>query len=287
MKDLALPSTVPEWPKESSAHRIPRGRRMGLLRVARRLIIPVTVSLVLILLLPTFLLGWGTAVHWVCYRSGVKGEEPELAVPVAVSNAPYGGNATEMTSLGYPSDYRGWSAGNGGPAHTSRTISEVEQVFFNVTFMSATNVLTFGPGPDGRCVQGIVAVLQNPDAPGFVPADVHIGSVFSDRNESNNVSAHWTNGPPPLFNASFTQANSPPISTCNEPARAYTVRSHYFHVQFQWNNSDSHVLINFVSSYQSTYTYNFPADFGIWQVDNLSMPGGPGGGWAFSYSPCP
>jgi len=35
------------------------------------------------------------------------------------------------------------------------------------------------------------------------------------------------------------------------------------------------------------YHYSFPANFGTWQVDNLSAPGGSGGGWAFSYSPCP
>jgi len=36
-------------------------------------------------------------------------------------------------------------------------------------------------------------------------------------------------------------------------------------------------------SYTATWSYWFPPDFGTWQIDNLSAPGGPGGGWAFNF----
>ena len=104
---------------------------------------------------------------------------------------------------------------------------------------------------------------------------------------ANSAPANDANGPPPLFNASFTEANSHPISTCDEPATSNRVAVDRFGLTFQWIRGNSTTLVNFVVTYPTVYVYNFPGHLGTWQVDNLSMPGGPGGGWAFSYSPCP
>jgi hypothetical protein len=58
-------------------------------------------------------------------------------------------------------------------------------------------------------------------------------------------------------------------------------------VWFPVSLSDRTVQVPFIIPVTESYHYTFPANFGIWEVDNLSAPGGPGGGWAFSYEPCP
>lgn len=253
-----------------------------------RVLVPLTVFLAVgIVFVPTLFLGWGTVYHWVCDSSGPEGLEPNLWVPVAISNAPYGGNATVMTYFSHPSDYDGYGFGNGGPTNSSAVITEALQIAFNVTFLSETRELAWGPGTVAQCPTGFVAELQNPSGAGASSPQVNVSSLFSDQAVANSVPANDANGPPPLFNASFTEANSHPISTCDEPATSYRVAVDRFDLTFQWIRGNTTTLVNFVVTYPTVYVYNFPGHFGTWQVDNLSMPGGPGGGWAFSYSPCP
>ncbi|MGC2034334.1 MAG: hypothetical protein WA761_02675 [Thermoplasmata archaeon] len=57
-------------------------------------------------------------------------------------------------------------------------------------------------------------------------------------------------------------------------------------VKLLFTENEQNFSVPYVLPFTEQYTYTFPANFGTWQVDNLSAPGGPGGGWAFSYSPC-
>jgi hypothetical protein len=88
------------------------------------------------------------------------------------------------------------------------------------------------------------------------------------------------------YNNSYSSETSI-ISTCGTGGVVRSVRSNHVDVRlyFQLNGTSKNLLVPFETS--TNYTYFFPANTGIWRVDNLSAPGGPGGGWAFSYSPCP
>jgi hypothetical protein len=89
----------------------------------------------------------------------------------------------------------------------------------------------------------------------------------------------------PTFNNSFTHANMPPIDTCGGPAQFVSLRGQSWSSSLSFGLTIHGALVNVTSAppLLLSYWYGFPANFGIWAVDNLSIPGGPGGGWAFSF----
>jgi hypothetical protein len=61
----------------------------------------------------------------------------------------------------------------------------------------------------------------------------------------------------------------------------------YVNVEIPFPYDGSIRVVNATVTVTADFEYTFPSDSGVWGVDNLSAPGGPGGGWAFSYTPCP
>lgn len=89
------------------------------------------------------------------------------------------------------------------------------------------------------------------------------------------------------FANGFTAANSPDVSTCGDPARAVPVNSTYLTLWVNFNFQGIHTVLFHMPLIEEEFVYSFPANFGTWAIDNLSAPGGPGGGWAFDYlGPC-
>jgi hypothetical protein len=57
-------------------------------------------------------------------------------------------------------------------------------------------------------------------------------------------------------------------------------------VPFTLNGSTYTASATIVGTFN--YTYSFPANFGTWSIDDLNTgASAPGGGWAFSFAPCP
>jgi hypothetical protein len=78
------------------------------------------------------------------------------------------------------------------------------------------------------------------------------------------------------------------VSTCGSSTASLWVTSHYLTLWYRFSTGQGSATVSFTAPESGAgFHYSFPADFGMWQVDNLSSPGGPGGGWAFSYAPCP
>jgi hypothetical protein len=73
------------------------------------------------------------------------------------------------------------------------------------------------------------------------------------------------------------------ISTCGTGPKSYALSSTSFQIVVPFTADG--VAQNVTTSIQAniTYEYAFPPNVGTWAIDNLSAPGGPGGGWAFSY----
>jgi hypothetical protein len=87
----------------------------------------------------------------------------------------------------------------------------------------------------------------------------------------------------------FDTPDSGSISTCGEPAQSLPlVTSTHLTLWAHFASDGQNYSVPFnLPIVESQFHYWFPANFGTWQVGNLSASGGPGGGWAFSYSPCP
>jgi len=161
----------------------------------------------------------------------------------------------------------------------------------NATVYAQSNVTTWGPGTNSRCSQPFSIGLSSPSIYALAGGGILGVNNTSDANEPSYALIY--EGTPNqihslTFDNSFGVANAANISTCGGPARSLPlVLSNYLNVWFPVTIRGQNLTVPYTIPVTESYHYIFPADFGTWQVDNLSAPGGPGGGWAFSYSPCP
>lgn len=112
---------------------------------------------------------------------------------------------------------------------------------------------------------------------------------FNLKNDSHEPTWSGDNGTSYAridYNNSFYRANEV-VSTCGQTKQVLGLTSQHVDIGIPVTINGSNVTVPATVDILSYYTYTFPANGGVWAVDNLSAPGGPGGGWAFSYSPCP
>lgn len=279
---------------------IPAEERAGFLRWAVRSlrkrrwwVIPAVCASAILtaLFAPTLGSGWAPVLHVECAQGSEVVQTP-IWTPAVVANSPFGGKVYDNGTIppyipgspGYPND---WSA-LGAPAWNGTAAG----AFFaaNVSIFHSRNVTTWGPGANVRCEVPYLAQFLPPSPGGPVPCcgdlfgPISTPNATSDRGEASTAGF---SGPDFYFNNSFTVPNRPSLSTCGLPGRwAYAADSHFTvwaSAVVGGHSSFVPVVLPFAVSFQ----YWFPPNFGTWQIDNLSAPGGPGGGWAFSYSPCP
>lgn len=250
----------------------------------------VACAVVAALLAPTALSGWAPLAHWSCVSSDTVASNGTMFFPAVLVNAPYGGKGygTALESANYPGawGYPNDTALVGSPALNGTA----DGLFFpvNVSVDRLSSAWAFGPGNNDRC-DAAYGVSVSP--PPFIGG---IGWVLlGPGNASDALEPTWNNftgfeGDPisPHFENGFVGSNSASVTTCDAPAELLTVSARPATVQIQFPVGGQNVTVAYTIPFQLQFQYSFPADYGTWQVDNLSAPGGPGGGWAFSYSPC-
>lgn len=246
----------------------------------------VACALVAGLLLPTAVAGWAPVLHWSCQTTALVVEDQPAQIPAQLLNAPYGGevwgNVTARDGVFTSGSGSGFMFLGTGDSGGGVDWNGYEA---NVSVFADQNRTVWGPGPNVRC-PGPFKVELSPDGAFSTGITLVNPGNYSDEQlpdvlfpgQSNAIS----------FSDAFVRANSANVSTCGKQALAYQVESSYLTewAHFSWNGENRSAEFN-VPIVGSEYRYLFPANFGVWQVDNLSAPGGPGGGWAFSYSPCP
>ncbi len=269
-----------------------RGRRRVYLVVVVVAVASISVSFV-----STALGGWAPILHWSCSAEGQPLHLTQEYVPAVLVNSPYGGRAWGNGTL--PANYPGvW---NGPPPvgvtevafGTGAIEGEALGAFFavNVSIEGLQNATDWGPGANTRCTQSVVVTI----APPLVTTEAGGGLLGPNNTTDSSESSYaWIfqgtsdQLPSAYFDNAFAVSNSPLISTCGGGSKSLNMTlSSYLDVQFPAGLRGVSSTVPFVISVSESYHYWFPSDFGAWQVDNLSAPGGPGGGWAFSYSPCP
>lgn len=203
-------------------------------------------------------------------------------VPALLLNSPYGGRAWANVSLpdGYLPGHLnrlGTQESNGGAAWDG----------FEAIFTSSLmgNVTSWGPGPNVRCTQLYsLAVAPGENDSLGIPL-LGPGNV-SDLGEPTTVAPNAYSFV--LFQNGFNASNAPSVTTCggsSESLPPVQSTSLELKIRFGAIGRSGELTYNF-PSLAGEFHYWLPANFGTWQVDNLSASGGPGGGWAFSYSPC-
>lgn len=268
--------------------------RSGLTR-RRSAVIGVIVATVAIvaLITPTYLAGWAPLAHWTCSLTGQTSTQVDW-VPISLANSPYGG--TVFVNASVPSG----PFGSGTPpllAGGGETNGTVWGAFWEVevTVWRQENTTTWGPGPNVRCSGAYSVSLLS-----ATPPQIYTGEIFdwvggpifgpnstTDHSEPTvyNLSS-GSNASSLGFSNGFSLANAPSVTTCGSGPQSIAVRSSGLTVRIFNETNGAEYLISMAMPTTQIFHYTFPGDFGTWQIDNLSVPGGPGGGWAFSYAPC-
>jgi hypothetical protein len=256
-------------------------------RHRRAAILAAACVVLVVLLIPTAVASWAPILHWSCDTVGPATENYNTWIPFLLLNSPYEGNAwvNSTTPYGFIPPEFGEGIGtqfyDGGADWAGYEAS--------INFTPIESQLMWGPGPNSRCGEPFRLSVQY-IGPGGGGIPIIGPGNRSDEAEpnilnqypapgGNNVSTNFWNG--------FEVANSPSVSTCGLPGISKRMTSPQFAVTAPLVESGIAYAIPYILPAIEQYHYWFPADSGTWQIDNLSAPGGPGGGWAFSYSPCP
>jgi len=225
---------------------------------------------------------WGLFFHSTCAQTGPIASE-QAWVPVILLNSPYGGMAQGTAYV--PSDpdnssghIFGWNSSNGSAAWSG--------FMANVSVLLVKNETAWGFGPNQFCKTG----FQTSASP---TGSVALGLGLMGSGNTSDAGEPRTLNYTPLpgevnlriMNA-YAMATGGEVSTCGGPAQTQHARSSQLTtwVPFEYRGLNLTAPLTVVT--EQIFTYNFPANFGTWQIDDLSAPGGPGGGWAFSYTPC-
>ena len=213
-------------------------------------------------------------------------------MPAAIPNSPFGGNSSGEGIL--PFGFPGFSLpygeaigfGTGAVNGTTGIVFFSTEVVINLL----QNSSRWGYGNSSPCTERFSVGTQPNGDVGPATYYVPVPSNTSDVGEAVtvNLSAIYA-GPPsvPTWNNSFYSDNFGVVNTCGGGPAIHTVRTFGLNLTFnvRWNNES--FAISDTLPFVEEFYYKFPADFGSWEVDNLSAPGGPGGGWAFDYlGPC-
>jgi hypothetical protein len=238
--------------------------------------------------------------HFVCVEGRVVKSQLNWT-PNLLVNSPFGGYGNVTYTLPPPGD----RSGGGGSQFNGTSGSVIWPVYWNLS--TEHRVLVDGVGTDARCPPLEVQVGKGPYASGLPfggcgGCPIPVVTNTTDIGEATHVSYNSTNGNPPtwtvIWNNSFTIDNQGQISTCGGAAKWGSLTTHNltFQVPFATGNGTfafnetiytSYSPIAPLGSYTASFSYWFPPNFGTWQIDNLSAPGGPGNGWAFNFvGPC-
>lgn len=114
---------------------------------------------------------------------------------------------------------------------------------------------------------------------------VPLGSYLNDSAEPTYFRLNGTSGPVYYSNGFSRETFS--VSTCGKGSLPRGLTSQYLVVTLPFTYRGVQHTVDATIVQETSFRYVFPGGAGSWAVDNLSAPGGPGGGWAFSYlGPC-
>lgn len=230
---------------------------------------------------PTYVANWSPAFHWACAKQAEIANF-EALIPALLVNSPFGGKAWGNVT------YQSGVFGNGSTEFTW-TQSANGSVAWNgfqasVSLYRTSSQIESGPGSNAKCDLPYAAVLSPTGNQTIGIVLMGPGNV-SDLSEPNTTSVF---NKQVLFENGFDGANEKNISTCGGNPQSLPVVSSRLTIWFNTSVSGQHLVVPYGLPVSTlVFHYWFPPSFGTWEVENLSEPGGPGGGWAFNFvGPC-
>ena len=227
---------------------------------------------------------WNPLEHTVCAHQALLANETNRWLADVLINSPYGGHAYGMGSMPY---FMGKQFDLGvGTSSTNGTAIAAFTEGVSVDLFSVHNATVWGLAANAPCSAAYAVVFTSVDGYGTTAGSIPLPSNISDIGESDHVAVYNMTGNPThdlQINNSFTVANEADLSTCFESTQTVPVRSTYLTLGIPFDFGNRTVTVPYVFPISQNFTYQFPANFGTWAIDNLSVPGGPGGGWAFDY----
>lgn len=240
---------------------------------------------------------WNPTVHYECAK-GQPVANSTLWIPLSLLNTPSGGagfvNASSPADLFGPTPIQGLLTFGGG-----ETNGTVWGAFWKVTVsvFPTSNQTVWGPGSDVRCNRPFELLMTSvspargfgggiflwPGGPQFGPNET------SDRGEPNQLNFSATPGDSSaLFSNGYSGSFRAGFDTCGGASISIETTSTFLNVRIPISAGGKSYAVPVTLPLTQHFHYVFPANYGTWGVDNLSGPGGPGGGWAFDYlGPCP
>ncbi len=243
--------------------------------------------------------GGGILTHTTCEVGSRLANLTDAWIPAVLVNSPFGGNASGVGIMNW--DFPG--AWNGPPPAPGQALKvgmgtgamngTTGGAFFTVSIsvLESRTATRAGPGMNLPCTAAVQLELQAPQTYAEAGAGVTTVSNLTDAGEADNATLFaGLNGSiqsPAFFENGFTRANMNEISTCGQPGQTIPATMQGLSATFHVNAINQTYLIPDTLPFTEVFSYTFPGDFGTWQIDNLSAPGGPGGGWAFNFAgPC-
>ena len=199
--------------------------------------------------------------------------------PLLLANSPYGAPYADLSTGSVPVD-NGTRIVTLGGQYNGNTWAYYERMEWTVAVGRSNG------SADPSCAGTFYPSAQN--LWGSLIEEVFNGSVANFTNDSEvptYVQGNATTGEV-LFDDRFTTTTEV-IDTCGQSTQYRNATSTHITIGIGFEYRGSWHVVDSVLMVPTHYFYIFPANVGSWAVDNLSAPGGPGGGWAFSYSPCP
>lgn len=201
------------------------------------------------------------------------------ATPVLVVNSPYGGWANgTYTVFSNTSAGESWVQQSVGAKNGSVTY------LYDVTNWTVWTTHREGK-PVGSCLE-VFAFTWAPTGSWIVDSTLENFTNDSRAPQSSGGPGGPDHNGSPLDPIYFNQSFSRAVSigeTCGSGAVTLTAGSRYIDLRIPFEYLGAPHVGNVTFDEFTNFSYTFPANGGAWGIDELSSPGGPGGGWAFSY----
>jgi len=221
---------------------------------------------------------WSPFDHFEC-RPGTVVAERRLWTPLVMVNAPYGGNASatvhESTSVSATI-----SAHNGG--------AEGFFVLLNWSVAQSLRVLAAGPGTNAECPEFLATPGLNYNM--YAGYDLLPANTTSDTDEPTALT------PDPnllgygsvAFHNGYVSGDGVTMTTCSIGREFLQTTSSRTTVEVPFTQDGRTAMAKATLEYAANYSYEFPGGAGTWSIDDLNTGNNaPGGGYAFTFTPCP
>lgn len=223
-------------------------------------------------LIPLVLSPWSLIVHFEC-RPGVAIATQDLWTPEVLVNAPYGGFGNGTGSVVAET-----------ALNTTVSNASAEGLFELREWTVATPVRTLVAGPGANAFCG--SYLATSRTLGDYASHTLLAMRNATSDAGQNVSFSFFGHDSVVFHNGYAESDFT-VGTCHRGGVRLATNAAWMAVEIPFAVGGSNRTVPATIQGAFNYTYSLPGGFGVWSIDDLNLgANAPGGGYAFSYTPC-